>query len=215
MSIGLWFANPGGVSWDYNAMQDWNLNGTWATNTSTVLAQSAGYPVYVSAISKESFKGLASSWQLDWEFNKTGFNVSPFPGQAIAITQSSVVPAGVSGQTLGDKLVELYSGNGYSLNFNVRNSAGSAIHTHTVTSSAYAQAGYPHRITYDQVAGVFKWWSSTSTSVDDLVLHKTATLTGAQYDDVTTAAALDRDYYIGVAGRGGTDGVRNVEWIST
>lgn len=214
-----WFGE-GFDTWDYDAMgsSKWNLNGTWGTNTSSVLAQGGvGYNVFVQAISKTSFNALNASWSLTWSFNKTGYNSWPYPGQLLGITQSDD-PA-TAGTTLiatpGDLLLSIYAGNAYSLQLHIYDTSGTEIHSTSLSDSTYAQAGFPNLLTFDWAAGEFVWKSSTSTSTDDLVTHATFTMTSAERTAMLTPTNRLKEYYIGGSCRGGTDGFRNIEWAST
>jgi hypothetical protein len=207
-------------TWDYNAMgsSKWNLNGTWGTNSSTVLAQSgASYPTFVQAISTSSFKALNASWQIDFQFNKTGYNSSPYPGQLFAITQSDdPATAGNSlNETTGDLLVDMYSGNNYSFELHIKDTAGTTIYTNELNNSNYATAGHPIRLNFDHPTGVFTWKASTSTSTADFVTLGTYTLTTAQRNVLFTTANRNKEYFLGAKGRGGEDGVRNLTWVTT
>lgn len=191
----------------YNPMEDWDTDGTYATNSSTVLAQSAGYPVYAEALSKQSFNFFdGRNYTIDWEWNKSGINSSPFPGQYFGITRVTDVASLGTGMT--GAVFWNFCGNGYAANWRIRNSADSAnLHTYSNDPNAYAYAGYPHRITYDGSLGKFNFYASTTTYANK-ALVSTYTMSGPELSAWQSAGYTD--FHVAASGRGGTDGVRNV-----
>mgnify|MGYP003114949953 FL=1 len=82
-------------TWNYSPMQDWYTTGSpnsWATNTASTLAQNTSYGPQARARSNSSQLALNGNWTLEFSFNKTGFNSSPYPGQHLIITNSNSLP---------------------------------------------------------------------------------------------------------------------------
>ena len=215
---GNWSTEFSTFNYNYMGSSKWHTTGTWGTNNSTTLAQSgAGYPVYVFAISNTSQKGLDASWQLDFQFNTDGINSNPYPGQYLAITTSNTSTGINSSLQLnaGDRFIMLESSNNWNYGFAISDFNGSSIYSFNQSDSTYARGGHPHRVTFDFPTGVFTYYASTSTSTSNLVQRGQYTLSSSERTSILGASGRNRDYHIGVAGRGGNDGVRNVNWFTT
>jgi|15BtaG_2_1085339.scaffolds.fasta_scaffold03044_5 hypothetical protein len=206
-------------NYNYMGSSKWDLQGTWGTNSSTVLAQDgASYPTFVRAISNTSQKGLnASSWTLDFQFNKTGLNSNPYPGQHLAITKSDTSSGIGTDLSLvaGDKLIDCEASNNYSMQFTVYDFTGTSMYSASFNDSAFSVGGHPSRVTFDFPTATFTWYVANGTSTDDLVQKGQYTLSTSQQTAMLGATGRARDLHIGVSGRGGTDGVRNVVWATT
>ena len=205
-------------NYNYMGSSKWDLQGTWGTNSSTVLAQAgASYGTFVRAISNTSQKGLDASWTLDYQFNKTGFNVSPYPGQHFGVTKSDTASGIGSDLTLvaGDSLIHMEAGNNYNMSFAVFDFSGSSLYNASFSDSAFSVGGHPSRVTFDFPTGVFTWYVANGTSTSDLVEKGQYTLSSSERTAMLGITGRDRDLHIGVAGRGGDDGVRNVVWATT
>ena len=215
---GTWSTEFSVFNYNYMGSSKWSLQGTWGTNNDTVLAQSgAGYPTYVRAISNTSQKGLDASWTLDFQFNKSGLNSSPFPGQHLAITKSDTSSGIGTNLSLvtGDKLIDLEAGNNYNMSINIIDFTGSSMYNASFSDSAFSVGGHPSRVTFDFPTATFTWYVANGTSTSNLVQKGQYTLSESQQTAMLGTTGRDRDLHIGVAGRGGTDGVRNVVWATT
>ncbi len=100
------------------------------------------------------------------------------------------------------------------MRLNVYNSSGtSLLNNNSRANSTYAVAGKWQKVTFDVSTRTLSWYSSTSTSKNDYSSAITYQFSQSDFDghgDPTTT-----EFYIHVAGRGGTDGVRNVTWEAT
>jgi len=205
-------------NYNYMGSSKWDLQGTWGTNSSTVLAQDgASYPTFVRAISNTSQKGLNASWTLDFQFNKTGLNSNPYPGQHLAITKSDTSSGIGTDLSLvaGDKLIDCEASNNYNMAFSVYDFTGSSVYNVQFSDSAFSVGGHPSRVTFDFPTATFTWYVANGTSTDDLVQKGQYTLSTSQQTAMLGTTGRARDLHIGVSGRGGTDGVRNVVWATT
>lgn len=202
--------------WNYSPMQDWYTTGSpnsWATNTSTVLAQNTSYGPQARARSNSAQKALNGNWTLEFSFNKTGLNSSPYPGQHLVIATSNSL-SNHSNSTTG-KFLWLTLGNNYGLYFTCYKGSDTQAFQDTSSrnNSTYGVAGYWHKVTFDVSSRTLSWYSSTSTSKDDYSSAITYTYSQSDFDSLGDPATSD--FYIHVSGRGGTDGVRNVNWEAT
>ena len=201
--------------WNYSPMQDWYTAGSpnsWATNTSTVLAQSTSYGPQARARSNSAQKALNGNWTLEWSFNKTGTNSSPYPGQHFSIATSNSLSA--HGNAVTGKFFHIDLQNNYGMRFKAYDSSGTQLVNNTTrANSTYAVAGKWQKVTFDVSTRTLSWYSSTSTSKDNYSSAITYQFSQSDFDGHGDPATTD--FYIHVAGRGGTDGVRNVTWEAT
>lgn len=202
-------------TWNYSPMQDWYTTGSpnsWATNTASTLAQNTSYGPQARARSNSSQLALNGNWTLEFSFNKTGFNSSPYPGQHLIITSSNSLSQH-SGSTTG-KMITLQLGNAYGLYFYVYKGGDTQVlYNNSRASSTYAVAGYWNKVTFDAASRTLSWYTSTSTSKSDY--SSAITYTYSESDFATFTNPTTTGYYIYVCGRGGTDGVRDVTWVAT
>lgn len=201
--------------WNYNPMQDWYLVGSpnsWAVNNANTLAQSTSYGPQARARSNSGQKALNGNWTIEWSFNKTGFNSSPFPGQHFSIATSSSLSA--HGSAVTGKFFHVDLQNAYGMRLNVLDGSGtSLLYNSSRASSTYAVAGYWQKVTFDVATRTLSWFSSTSTSKDNYSSAITYQFSQSDFDSHGDPATTV--FYIHTAGRGGTDGIRNVTWEAT
>jgi hypothetical protein len=81
-------------------------------------------------------------------------------------------------------------------------------------NTAEASAGTAWRISYDSATGTFTVFVNTSGAFTSMTQKTTYTLSASEKSDLETNY-LTTDWYIGVAGRGGTDGNRNMRWVAS
>ena len=117
------------------------------------------------------------------------------------------------GSTTG-KFVYVKLGNNYGLYFYVYKGSDTLVLTNTSrNNSTYGTAGHWHKVTFDVNTKTVSWYSSSSTSKDDYSSAITHTYSQSDFDSLGDPATTQ--FYIHAAGRGGTDGVRNVTWVAT
>ena len=210
---GKWSSSP--LTWDYNPMGNFSTQtGSW-TNSSTVIAQNgASYTTQGRAISDAGQKALQGNWNLDWQLNRYQSNSSPFPGWHTMLTRGSL--SDIQSNRTNKALVAIYFGNAESTQFYVYDGNGTTLFSSGDISSttAEASAGTAWRISYDSGSGVFTAFVNTSGSFTSMTQKSTYTLSAAEKSNLETNY-LTTDWYIGIAGRGGTDGNRNMAWVAS
>ena len=202
-------------TWNYNPMGNFTTQtGSW-TNSSTVIAQGGvGYGTEGRALSDAGQKALQGDWRLDFQLNKTQTNSSPYPGYQITLNRLPTTLANIQSNRNYQALMYIYFGNNYGTSFHVRNAADDAnLTAASIGSSTYGQAGCAYRITYDTTTGVFVVFAQANGNYDSMTQRATYTLSSSE-KTAWDSAYLNTDFAISVSGRGGTDGFRNVSWVS-
>lgn len=202
--------------WNYNPMTSFTTQtGSW-TNSSTVIAQNgASYGTQGRAISGAGQKALSGVWNLDFQLNKTQTNSSPYPGYNVSLNRLPTSLAQLQSNRYHQSLMSIDFGNNYGTYFYVKK-ASDASNLHTggnIGSSTFGQAGCAYRITYDVRTGVFVVFAQANGNYDSMTQRDTYTLPTSEKAAWDTSY-LQTDFAITVGGRGGTDGVRNVRWVS-
>ena len=201
--------------WNYNPMGNFSTQtGPW-TNSSTVIAQNgASYTTQGRAISDAGQKALQGNWNLDWQLNRYQSNSNPFPGWDTMLTRGTL--SNIQSNRTNKALFSIYFGNNEGTYFYVFDGNGTKLYnTGDISSTtAEASAGTAWRVSYNSGTGTFTVFVNTSGAFTGMTQKATYTLSASEKSDLETNY-LTTDWYIGIAGRGGSDGNRNMRWEAT
>tara|TARA_R110001592_G_scaffold5126_1_gene28404 strand:- start:239 stop:1471 length:1233 start_codon:yes stop_codon:yes gene_type:complete len=200
-------------TWNYNPMTSFAVQtGSWV-NSSTVIAQdSQSYGTQGRALSGAGQTAISGVWKFDFQLNRTQTNSSPYPGFTVTLTYSTSLSE-LQTNRYAKSLVWLDFGNAYGTTFIVKKVDDNAVANVSIGSSTFGQAGCAYRITYDSRTGVFVVFAQANGNFDSMTQRATHTFSAAD-KAAWEAAHQNTEFGISVSGRGGTDGVRNVRWVS-